>query len=165
MPRLLDKTGNTIEHDLWQILPEDYAGGLINANQLAPLELWLKQRSGESGQQAPGVWLNSDDEPEALVGHYPELSCIGIRFATFMDGRGFSVARLIRERYGYQGELRAFGYIIPDQLFFLARCGFDTFLLDTTPAQDFNPQPYFNDFTVTYQSCVDQPQPLFRRRS
>lgn len=165
MPKLLDKTGNTVNNDPWEILPDDYAGELAEGHQLAPLKLWLTQRSRQRVHHASGVWLNSDDEPEALADDYAELSCIGIRFPTFMDGRGFSLARLIRERYEYRGELRAFGYIIPDQLFFLARCGFDTFLLDAPSAQNFDLQPYFSDFTVTYQSCVDQPQPLFRRRS
>jgi uncharacterized protein (DUF934 family) len=81
-----------------------------------------------------------------------------------MDGRGFSVARLLRERYGFTGELRASGGVIRDQLCYLQRCGFSSFDLDA----DINIEAAvesLNDFSEGYQISVDLPTPLFRRRA
>ena len=77
--------------------------------------------------------------------------------------RGFSIARLLRERYDYQGEIRAIGNIIRDQLYLLQRCGFNGFELeagiDLTEAAK-----SLQDFSDAYQVAVDQPVPLFKRR-
>ena len=88
---------------------------------------------------------------------------IAVNFPQFTDGRGYSTARLLRERYGWKGEMRAIGDIQRDQLYYLSRCGFDSFLLN----EGFDPQEAltaFNDFSEAYQTAVDQPVPLFRRR-
>jgi uncharacterized protein (DUF934 family) len=86
-----------------------------------------------------------------------------VNFPKFTDGRGYSTGRLLRERYGYRGELRAIGDIFRDQLLYLSRCGFDAFVL--RPGED--PQAAlaaFGDFSEAYQAAVDRPLPLFRRR-
>ena len=91
------------------------------------------------------------------------LKVIAIEFRTFNDGRGYSTARLLRERYGWRGELRAVGDVLRDQIFYLARCGFDAFELQD--GQDVDAVlAAFNDFSERYQASVDQPLPLFRRR-
>ena len=80
-----------------------------------------------------------------------------------MDGRGYSIARLLRERYGWRGELRAIGDVLRDQLFYLTRCGFDAFELRA--GQDAQAAlTALADFSEAYQSSVERPQPLFRRR-
>ena len=109
------------------------------------------------------VWLAPDEDPAALAGDAARLPVIAIDFPQFTDGRGYSHARLLRERYGYTGEIRAIGDVLRDQLFFMQRCGFDAFAV--RPDRD----PYdalkgLSDFSVTYQTGVDQPLPLFRRR-
>ena len=72
-----------------------------------------------------------------------------MHFPAFTDGRGYSTARLLRQRYGFAGELRAFGDILRDQLFELARCGFDSFVLrDDQDADD--ALRAFDDFSETY---------------
>ena len=87
-----------------------------------------------------------------------------MHFPKFGDGRGYSIGALLRSRYAYRGELRAFGDIGRDHLFFLARCGFDTFrLADHRDPED--ALAAFNDFSVRYQGSVDDPTPLFLRRS
>jgi uncharacterized protein (DUF934 family) len=79
------------------------------------------------------------------------------------DGRGYSSGRLLRKRYGWQGELRAIGYVIRDYLFDLSRCGFDAFSL--REGEDAHAAlSGFDDFSDGYQISVDRPQPLFRRR-
>ncbi|MNV80108.1 hypothetical protein D3C71_1736900 [compost metagenome] len=110
-----------------------------------------------------GVWLQSHEQIEDIVDDLKYLQVIALDFPAFTDGRHFSSARLLRERYGYQGEIRAIGDVLRDQLFFMQRCGFDAFAV--RPDRD----PYdalkgLSDFSVTYQTGVDQPLPLFRRR-
>jgi uncharacterized protein (DUF934 family) len=163
MQKLLDKDGQIVENDPWQILPKDFSGEISGQHKLLPLTYWQETQSDMSSHEGLGIWFDSDEEPELVAEHLATWSCIGIHFPTFMDGRGFSLARLIREHYDYKGELRAFGHIIPDQLFFLVRCGFDTFSFGESQ-QIADPQNYFDSFSVNYQNCVDQPQPLFRRR-
>jgi uncharacterized protein (DUF934 family) len=88
---------------------------------------------------------------------------IAVNFPKFTDGRGFSAARLLRERYGYQGELRAIGDVLRDQLQELERCGFDAFLLRAD--QDVQSALHaFADLSDQYQTSALQPLPLFRRR-
>ena len=76
-----------------------------------------------------GVLLGPADDPAALVHDLPQLALVAVDFPHATDGRGYSTARLLRERYGYTGELRAVGDVGRDQLFYLARVGFDAFAL------------------------------------
>jgi uncharacterized protein (DUF934 family) len=86
-----------------------------------------------------------------------------VNFPSLTDGRGYSIARLLRERYGYVGELRAVGDVQRDQLFNLARCGFDAFLLRKDEDAD-GALAALEEFSEAYQASVERPQPLFRRR-
>ncbi len=164
MQKLLDKTGQLIENDPWIFLPKDFGGPVTGAHQVLPLQFWQASEPGAISRDALGIWFDSDEEPEVVAEYLASWPCIGIHFPTFMDGRGFSLARLIREQHNYQGDLRAFGHIIPDQLFFLTRCGFSTFLLNDS-SQSFEPEMYFDNFSVNYQTSADQAEPLFRRRA
>ena len=119
----------------------------------------LAQWSGEAG-----VLLGPADDPASLAGRLQDLSVIAIEFPQFTDGRGYSIARLLRERYGYKGEIRAVGEVLRDSLFYLSRCGFDGFVLseqaDLEEAID-----YLSVFSDGYQASAERPQPLFRRRA
>lgn len=101
-----------------------------------PLALWLAHRASLDPACA-GVWLGPDDEPEAVLPWLADIPLIAIRFPVFTDGRGYSLARLLRSRHGYTGELRAVGDVLRDQLYFLQRCGFDAFQLraDQSPEE------------------------------
>jgi uncharacterized protein (DUF934 family) len=109
------------------------------------------------------VRLEPQDDPAAVVARLAGAAWVEINFPKFGDGRGFSIARLLRERYGYKGELRAVGQITRDHLFFLESCGFDAFELregeDAAEAL-----AAFDDFSESYQATVTRPTPLFRRR-
>ncbi len=121
--------------------------------RLVPLAQW----DGE-----PSVLLGPADDPAALQGRLGGLSVIAVEFPQFTDGRGYSIARLLRERYGYAGELRAVGEVLRDNLFYLSRCGFDAFALsDPSGAEALEG---LADFSEGYQASVERPQPLFRRR-
>ena len=72
------------------------------------------------------IWPNSRDVDD-LVPHLDRLAAVALVFPTFRDGRAYSQARLLRERYGYRGELRATGQVLRDQFVFMLRAGFDAF--------------------------------------
>ena len=111
----------------------------------------------------PEVVLEPTDDPGALAGRLAGINVIAVNFPKFGDGRGFSIARLLRERYGYKGELRAVGHITRDHLFFMESCGFDAFeLRDGEDAHE--ALAAFDDFSESYQASVRRPVPLFRRR-
>ena len=92
---------------------------------------------------------------------------IAVHFPKAADGRGYTTARLLRERYGFTGELRAFGDIGRDQLFYLNRVGFDSFAIGEEPGVGnvADALSAFDDFPEAYQAASDQPEPLFRRRA
>ena len=75
------------------------------------------------------VVLEPTDDPRSLAERLPGLKLIAINFPKYGDGRGYSIARLLRERYGYKGELRAIGVVARDHLQLMAQCGFDSFQL------------------------------------
>lgn len=131
----------------------------VSLDRYRELRASLKQRAGRVG-----VRLRSDQEAKQLAEFVPELSLIAVEFPGFKDGRGYTTARLLRERYGYQGELRAIGEVLRDQLFYMLRCGIDAFELKAGKDIDGALQA-FKEFSVTYQGAADDPRPLFRRRA
>ncbi|APE32219.1 hypothetical protein BOX17_15410 [Halomonas aestuarii] len=127
---------------------------------LVRLDVW--RDAGRRTDLAP--WLPSDTEltPE-LAAELQQAPLVGIDFPKFTDGRGYSIARLLRERYGYRGQIRALGDVLVDQLFYLSRCGVDAFSL----REDQNVEDALNALTTFsrgYQPGTDDPEPLFRRR-
>ena len=130
---------------------------------IVPLPLWLASRSALIARGQTGVWLAPADHPDALADDVERLPVIAIDFPQFTDGRGYSLARLLRERYRYAGELRAIGDVGRDQLYYLAQCGFDAFQIpdgrDAGAALS-----AFADFSDGYQSTALR-TPWFRRRS
>jgi len=143
----------------------------IDAAVLVPLALWHEHRDVLLERRAAGarlgVQLAPDDDPAGLATdlatNLTRIALIAVEFPQFTDGRGYSTARLLRERHGYRGELRAVGDVQRDQLFYMVRCGFDAFVLraDKDPVKALSA---YHDFSEAYQAAVDQPVPLFRRR-
>jgi len=167
--RPLIKHGLVIE-DTWLLVSEvtELESAPAAAQVLVPLALWQSARVSllkklSTPGAALGVQLAPADEPAALAGDVERLALIAVQFPQFTDGRGYSNGRLLRERYGYRGELRAIGDVQCDQLFYLVRCGFDAFVLraDKDPHKALSA---YDDFCESYQSAVNQPVPLFRRR-
>ncbi|WP_027797942.1 DUF934 domain-containing protein [Paraburkholderia acidipaludis] len=161
-----------IVEDGWQVvraaedgtLPE--VGALPAGQVIVPLALWQAQRDAlvaSRSREELGVWLAPESEPADIVGDFGKVALIAVDFPVFRDGRGYSTARLLRERYGYQGELRAIGDVLRDQLRFYERCGFDAYALRAD--KDLHDAlKAFTEFTVQYQGAFDEPSPLFRRR-
>jgi len=111
-----------------------------------------------------GVWLEPDAEPAELVDYFGAISVIGVDFPVFRDGRGYSIARLLRDRYHWTGELRAIGDVLRDQLLYLSRCGFDAFAV-RADKDIHDALKAFGEQSVLYQAAQDEPNPLFRRRA
>ena len=154
--------------DNWQLLEaaaDGAAPSLPDAGDvIVPLSAWRSERErllARAGRL--GVWLAGDADPGEIAQDLEHFELIAVQFTSFTDGRGYSIGRLLRQRYGWRGELRAIGDVQRDQLFYLARCGFDAFALrageDVATALE-----AFDDFTEPYQAAVDRPLPLFRRR-
>jgi uncharacterized protein (DUF934 family) len=127
MPRRLLRDGALVADD-WHVpsdaeLRDDEALIVTFAEWQADRERWLA-RSGRLG-----VMLAPADEVERLVPDLARLDLAGADFPGPSEGRGYTQGRLLRERFGFAGELRARGAIRRDQVFFLARCGFNSFEL------------------------------------
>ena len=110
--------------------------------------------------RAVGVRLESHEEVEALAYDLPQLSVVALAFPKFGDGRAYSYARLLRERYGYKGEVRAVGDVLREQAGFMVRCGFDAF----APADGSGPEDWAGvmaRYRHVYQAAVDGREPNF----
>ena len=108
--------------------------------------------------------LEPQDDLSVVTERIGSAARIEVNFPKFGDGRGFSIARLLRERHGYKGELRAVGEVARDHLYYMEQCGFDAFLLrDGEDAGE--ALGGFEDFSDSYSSSVTRPLPLFRRRA
>lgn len=90
------------------------------------------------------------------------FSVIILDFPAFKDGRAYSQARILRERYGYSGEIRARGAVLRDQLLFMARCGFDAFEFASDDAD--GAAEALKEFSFAYQSAADKAEPVWRQR-
>jgi uncharacterized protein (DUF934 family) len=105
-----------------------------------------------------GVRLNPDEPVEQLADVLPHLAVVALEFPKFRDGRGYSSAALLRDRYGYAGEIRAVGEVLRDQASCLIRCGFDAFELSDGSTLDAWARSAFR-FRHVYQAAEDQRSP------
>ena len=154
--------------DSWRLLSRGPKGELpevpVEGDVIVPLALWLEHRDAFLAYSGKlGVWLEANEGPEAIADDLQRFTLIAVNFPKFGDGRGYSIARLLRERYGYKGELRAIGDVLHDFLYFMKQCGFDSFALRDD--QDVNEAlAAFDTFSDGYQTSALRPVPLFRRR-
>jgi uncharacterized protein (DUF934 family) len=123
---------------------------------IVPLERWqaerdaLKRRPGKLG-----VRLKSDEPAASIADDLDIFAVVAIEFPVFRDGRGYSHARMLREQYGFGGEIRAVGDVLLEQLHFMVRAGFDAFELNSNdPEHDFAVAA--GDFSVWYQPAADE---------
>ena len=130
-----------------------------STDDVLDLEQWLAC----DNKATRAVVLEPGETLAPLLEHLDDLSLVMVNFPTFMDGRGFSYGRELRER-GYTGELRAVGGFIRDQLTYLSRCGFNAFQMEDESQLE-EALDSLGDFTDAYQASIDRPQPLFRRRA
>jgi uncharacterized protein (DUF934 family) len=164
MPKLIKH--DAVVQDDWTLLP---AGASVDdlpwaARCIVPLAFWEAERETLLRRGNVGVWLGPADDPARLAADAAHLPVIAVDFPKFGDGRGFSTALLLRDRYGFAGELRAIGDVFRDQLFFMRECGFDAFAIRA----DLDPQKELaglHVFDRTYTHSVRTPRPWFRERA
>ena len=156
--------------DSWQIL--DLAAGeapetvaLPEGDVIFPLAVWQARKDEIVSRPTIGLLLQPADRVEDVAGDLASFNLIAVNFPKFVDGRGYSTAALLRQRYGYTGELRAVGDVLHDQLFFMRRVGFDSYALKDGKSLDYAIAAGFKPFTEAYQGATDQAQPYFRRRA
>ena len=151
--------------DSWTRIGADPEDGVLPVGDIiVPLSLWRARRDELLGRNSRvGVTLEPEVPAQEIAADLDKLQVIALNFPASKDGRVFSTARLLRERYGFKGELRATGKFGRDQMFYLQRCGVNAFDLGDDRNND-DCLKALDDFTVTYQSAVDQPVPLYRRR-
>lgn len=156
-----------VVQDDWQVLklqegetPESVA---IPAGKIiVPLKVWQAQGAALRSRGDIGVWLASDERPEELKADVAALPVIAVDFPKFADGRGYSIAYNLRARLGFEGELRAIGDVLRDQLFYMQRVGFNAFA--TRPDRNIHDAlKGLSDFSEVYQTSLDRKSPLFRR--
>lgn len=163
MPQLI-KRGEVFADDYTLVRDIAAVADLPEASPvIVPVAFWREHRALFVARGDTGVWLAPDDDPAELAADVKLLPVIAIDFPTFTDGRGYSTARLLRERYAFTGELRAIGDIQRDQLFYLREVGFDAFAVrDDKDVIDalFG----LHDFADGYQNSAVR-TPWFRRRA
>ncbi|MBF1800627.1 DUF934 domain-containing protein [Alloalcanivorax profundimaris] len=132
---------------------------------IVPLAYWKAHRDTLLERNDPvGVCLEPGEEPADLAEDLPRLSLVAVHFPAFKDGRGYSYARELRTRYRFEGEVRAVGDVLQDQLFYLHRVGFNAFEVRADRDIEEALENGLRPFTVTYQGDVHDPRPIYQRR-
>jgi uncharacterized protein (DUF934 family) len=152
------------------VTPEQIATTEIptNGKVIVPLSVFIAKKDVLASRMdtgSTGIWLDTHETLESLisaVGDINKLPMIAIHVERFADGRIFSLGTLLRTRYGYKNELRAFGDVLKDQLFFLKRSGFTSFLIRADRSAE-DAITSLHDFSQPYQGAADEPRPVFQR--
>lgn len=120
---------------------------------IVSLEQWRAQRDELKGRDL-GIRLSSEQAPELVAEDLSQFAVIALEFPVFRDGRAYSYARMLRETYNYDGEIRAVGEVLLEQLHFMIRVGFDAFEI-----RDADPEAAFRtaaqEFSAWYQPGAD----------
>ena len=141
-----------IKEDRWLHIADD--DQIVAGDITVSLARWQREASElESHEGDIGVRLAPADLVEDIADALQKFDLIALEFPAFTDGRSFSQARLLRSRYGFNGEIRAIGSFMPDQVFYLSRVGVNSFQLEND--KEINTAlSVINDFTVNYQSST-----------
>lgn len=120
------------------------------------VDSFLDQSSASAVRVEPG------DDARELIPHLERLALVEVNFPSFGDGRGYSSARLLREA-GYEGELRAVGDVLVDQVAYMRRCGFDAFDPDA-PLDESDLEAALQRWPEVYQSAADSRSAIWNKR-
>jgi uncharacterized protein (DUF934 family) len=157
--------GQEIVEDSWtHVADED---DLPEGQVIVSLARWQQDRESllsRGGNSGLGIALDANHHAEDIADDLEHFDVVSLNFPVFRDGRAYSVARLLRDRYDYKGEVRATGDVLRDQLFYMYRCGFDAFEVRADRSVE-DALKAFDEFSVVYQPSVEEPLPLWRRRS
>lgn len=163
--KLVDGVAQIVSNDSWQLARDDAPEQVKSL--ILPIRNWQGRQPTDvlcgRSMSEHGVLLRPDDEPEELIPWLGVLPLIAIEFPSFRDGRGYSQAYLLRVRLGWQGELRAVGDVLRDQLAHMRQCGFDAFAVREDKTVD-DALKGLAGMSVLYGRSAIEPRPLFRRR-
>jgi uncharacterized protein (DUF934 family) len=147
--------------DTWTRIADDEALPGDGAVAVS-FQRWQAERETLLGRNAPvGVYLSNIEPVEALVPDLARIAVVILDFPKYTDGRAYSQARLLRERHGYRGELRATGNVLRDQLLLMRRCGFDAYEVDARGAAGFAAS--MGAVTHAYQPATNDAGMLLKR--
>jgi phosphoadenosine phosphosulfate reductase len=125
---------------------------------------WLAGRDRLTGRNAPlGLQIEPGESIDDLAADLGRFALIALSFPKFADGRAFSTARLLRDKHGYTGELRAVGNVLSDQLPYMRRCGFDTFAVAHGPTRRALAESRIPEVTLHYQPATSPEPPAGTR--
>jgi uncharacterized protein (DUF934 family) len=163
------KDGARVEGDAWRVLDDD-APVPADGDVVVSLTRFQAERQSLFARNGGrlGLMIAPDDAVEDISEDLGEdatrFSLVMVQFPVFRDGRGFTSARLLRERYGYRGELRAVGEVLEDQIYFMLRCGFDAFeIVGSDPEAVFARAA--KTFSAAYQPAADGLTPVSALRA
>ena len=125
------------------------------------LAAWRDGARPEAGRFA--LVLPNDADISEVADSLGRFSAVILEFPAFTDGRAYSQARILREQFGFAGEIRARGDVLRDQVFFMARSGVDAFEVDCARADGFIDA--LGEFSVVYQAAADGAEPGWRLRA
>jgi uncharacterized protein (DUF934 family) len=158
--KIVDGEARVAERDPWVI--QDDSDATLADNRILPLARW--QALTDSAKVRVAVLLNPDDDPEVLAPWLDQIELIALAFPSFRDGRAYTQAVLLRSRLGFEGDLRAVGDVLRDQLAAMRHCGFNSFAVrEDRPAEE--ALKGLCGFDRIYARSVLSPEPLFRQRS
>jgi uncharacterized protein (DUF934 family) len=135
---------------------------------IVPLSVFIARKAelqNRIATQEVGIWIDTHEILEDFVKNISDLNSlpiIAVHVERFADGRIFSLGTLLRSRYSYKNELRAFGDVLRDQLYFLRRSGFTSYIIRADRSA-VDAIASLNDFTKPYQGAIDEPNPVFKR--
>lgn len=137
-------------------------GELPEGDVILPLDYWQQHKSDLEGRRI-AIQLEPDQHPEVIQDDLEKFEVVALNFPTFTDGRAYTYAKILRDRFGYQKEIRAVGDVMRDQLFYMQRCGFNAY--EIKEGRDIEDAvKAFDDFSVKYQVSADEHRPLYRRK-
>ena len=144
---------DVIADDSWQHVADD--APVPAGDAIVGLQRFIAERDALLARDGRlGVRLTAADQPDAVAGDLDKLALVAVEFPKYVDGRGYSIARLLRDRYGFKGELRAIGDVLCEQLTFMLRSGFDSFEMQSATAlEEFN--SVVREVRVVYQATAD----------
>ena len=135
---------------------------------ILPMKVFLKhkvQLQSRLKNKEIGIWIDTHEEIESFIEEIKDINAfpiLAVRVGKFADGRIFSIGSQLRTKFKYKNILRAFGDVLRDQLFFLKRTGFDSYLI----REDRNANDALNalkDFTLPYQGAINDPMPAWKK--
>lgn len=159
----LVKNGAVVADD-WTLVADDESLPDEGKPVIVSLTRFMAERDQLVGRNAPlGLRLKSNEPPAAVAEDLDRFAVVALEFPSFRDGRGYSHATQLRDRFHFKGEIRAVGDVLRDQILNMLRCGIDAFEVgDEFPMAAFEQAPH--EFSHYYQPAVVGGRTILQKR-